>query len=192
MSHGHDSFLEIPRQIPAEEPRAHIGGFEAFSREQYGALLHFLRLRVPNEEDAKDAAQESLMRLMRYRETEPDSAWKPLLYRIAINVVNEQYRRGGVRQATKQISLDNLEIPSEDPTQEELIEREQQQAWLRAAVLGLPARCRQVYLLSRMQGMTYTQIARHCDISVKTVEKHMTQALAGLCSKVGSGAADAS
>lgn len=192
MAHGHDSFMEMPRVFPVEEePRVQTRDFEAFSREHYSGVLHYLRLRLRNEEDAKDAAQESLMRLMRYRDTEPDSAWKPLLYRIAINVVNEQHRRGNVRQVTKQVSLDDLELVSEEPTQEDLVEREQQQAWLRAAILSLPGRCRQVYLLSRMQGMTYAQIARHCEISVKTVEKHMTHALGALCAKVGSGDADA-
>ena len=193
MAHGFDSFLEMPRDLPVREEELHgrMRSFEMFSRAHYGGLLHFLRLRVANEEDAKDAAQESLMRLMRYRETEPDASWKPLLYRIAINVANEQFRRGSVRRVSRQVSLDDVELASAEPTQEELIDREQQQAWLRDAVMSLPIRCRQVYLLSRMQGMTYAQIASHCDISVKTVEKHMTKALAVLCSRVGSGNADA-
>lgn len=165
--------------------------FEAFSRKQYGSLLQFLRMRMPNEEDAKDAAQESLMRLLRYRESEPAASWKPLLYRIAINVVSEQYRRSSARHATKHVSLEGLELPSQAPLQEELIAQEQSQVWLRAAILALPPRCRQVYLLSRMQGMTYPQIAQHCGISVKTVEKHISQALAALCDRAGIGATDA-
>lgn len=106
-------------------------------------------------------------------------------------MVGEQYRRGSVRQVTKHVSLDDLELCSDEPTQEDLVARQQQEALLRAAILSLPTRCRQVYLLSRMQGMTYAQIARHCEISVKTVEKHMTHALAALCDRVGSGAAGA-
>ena len=192
MAHGHDSLLELPRDMPAAEPCAQPHRFDAFSREQYDGLLHFLRLRVSNEEDARDAAQESLMRLMRYRDTEPEAAWKPLLYRIAINVVGEQFRRGAVRQAGKHVALESIELASDEPTQEDLVARAQQEALLREAILSLPPRWRQVYLLSRMQEMTYAQIARHCGISVKTVEKHMTSALAALCSRVGSGAADAS
>jgi RNA polymerase sigma-70 factor (ECF subfamily) len=193
MAHGFDSFLEMPRDLPEGEEASHgrMRSFEAFSREHYSGLLHFLRLRVVNEEDAKDAAQESLMRLMRYRETAPDASWKPLLYRIAINVANEQFRRGSVRRVGRHVSLDDVELASGEPSQEEWIEHEQQQAWLRDANISLKVRCRQVYLLSRMQGMTDAQIANLCDISVKTVEKHMTKALAALCSRVGSGNADA-
>lgn len=192
MAHGHDSLLERTRGGPELESRLQPRRFEAFSRDHYDGLLHFLRLRMANEEDARDAAQESLMRLMRYRDTEPESAWKPLLYRIAINVVGEQFRRGSVRQAGKHVSLDNVELVSDAPSQEDIVARAQQEALLREAILSLPPRWRQVYLLSRMQKMTYAQIARHCGISVKTVEKHMTSALGALCSRVGSGAGDAS
>ncbi|KRE89465.1 hypothetical protein ASG87_03785 [Frateuria sp. Soil773] len=191
MAHRYDDLLEMAREVPANgDMRTH--GFAAFSRLQYGGLLSFLRRRTANEEDARDAAQESMMRLMRYRDTEPEVAWKPLLYRIAINVVGEQYRRGSARQSTHHVPIDDLELVSDEPTQEELVTHAQQEALLRKALLSLPPRWRQVYLLSRMGGMTYAEIATHCGISVKTVEKHMTNALAALCDRVGSGAADAS
>jgi len=48
---------------------------------------------------------------------------------------------------------------------------------VRAAVLRLPPRCREVYLLNRIEDMSYTEIARHCGISVKAVEKHIGKAL---------------
>lgn len=192
MAHGHNNTLQLPRDLPVDGPRAEAPGFEAFSREQYGGLLQFLRRRTPNEEDAKDAAQESLIRLLRYRETKPASAWKPLLYRIATNVIGEQFRRAGARRADRHVPLEGLEIPSEAPAQEDLIEEQQREALLRDAILSLPSRPRQVYLLSRMDGLSYKQIADHCGISVKAVEKRMTQALAILGEWAGSGACNAS
>src|SRR3546814_7301119 len=90
MAHGHDSFLQAPELLSADEdPRDRGRGFEVFLREQQPALLQFLRLRT-SEEDARDIAQESLARLLRYRDNEPAEAWKPLLYRIARNLLNEQ------------------------------------------------------------------------------------------------------
>lgn len=165
--------------------------FDVFFREQHHALLQFLRRRTATEEDAKDAAQESLIRLLRYRESQPASAWKPLLYRIAVNVAGEQFRRARARHAAEHVPLADMDFPSDAPAQEELIAQEQQEAWLRAAILALPPKWRQVYLLSRMQGMTYSQIARYCGISVKTVEKYMSRALATLCERAGVGLGDA-
>src|SRR3546814_13220171 len=70
---------------------------------------------MANEEDARDIAQESLTRLLRYRETEPASSWKPLLYRIATNVMGEQFRRASARQATRHVPLEGMEIASGAP-----------------------------------------------------------------------------
>lgn len=187
MIHGQESLLQIAAGLSVRETGTDARRFEAFSHEQYPALLRFLRLRMRNEEDARDATQESLMRLMRYRDNVPDTDWRPLLYRIAVNVANEWFRRASARHFDKCVPLEDVELVSPEPTQEELIEREQQEALLEAAILALPVRCRQIYLLSRMQGMTYMQIATHCGISVKTVEKHMSQALAILYETVGKG-----
>ncbi len=48
----------------------------------------------------------------------------------------------------------------------------------------LPPKCRQVFLLSRVRRMTYGEIARHCGISRKMVEKHVSHALAVCMEKV--------
>ncbi len=57
---------------------------------------------------------------------------------------------------------------------------------LRQALFKLPERAREVYLLNRITGMSYTQIARHCGITAKTVEKHIARALQGLRQELGS------
>ena len=48
----------------------------------------------------------------------------------------------------------------------------------------LPPKCRQVFLLSRVRRMTYGEIAQHCGISRKMVEKHVSHALAVCMQKV--------
>lgn len=45
------------------------------------------------------------------------------------------------------------------------------------AIESLPTHCRQVYTMSRQQELTYKEIARVLDISVKTVETQMGRAL---------------
>ena len=45
------------------------------------------------------------------------------------------------------------------------------------AIAQLPQKCREVFLLSRQEGLTYKEIAQHMNISVKTVENQLSKAL---------------
>lgn len=168
----------------SEEPRDRVHSFDAFSREQQPALLHFLRLRT-HEEDARDIAQESLARLLRYRDSEPVEAWRPLLYRIARNLLHEQWRRAQSHREQHNVPVEAVELPDPAPPPDLAIQQAQQQAWLREAMLSLPPRCRQVFVLVRIDGLSQGEVARRCGISVKTVEKHLAVALTALCDKAG-------
>ena len=58
-----------------------------------------------------------------------------------------------------------------------MLETEELYALIRAAVLDLPARCREVFTLSRDESLTNKEIADRLGISVKTVEAQITTAL---------------
>ncbi len=44
---------------------------------------------------------------------------------------------------------------------------------LESAIRGLPEKCREVFMLSKLEGLTYDEIAQVRNLSVKTVEKHI-------------------
>lgn len=154
--------------------------FEGFLREQRVALVHFLRRRMPTEDDAQDATQESMTRMLRYGKSEPASSWKPLLYRIATNIACDQARVRSSHCTVNHVSIDADELPSGEPGADDMIAEEQELALLEKAIMELPLKCRQVFLLHRMEGKTYVEIARSFGISEKMVEKHISKALARL------------
>jgi RNA polymerase sigma-70 factor (ECF subfamily) len=168
--------------VQAGPPR---DGFDAFVRVNQPQLVAFLRRRVPDC-DAQDAAQETMVRLMRYR-AQPDEQLRSLMYRIGLNVLNDRGRRDASRQAHAHVSLGEefLSLPSLEPAQDERLGRLQAIQALRAAMLRLPPRCREVYLLNRVEEMSYSEIARHCGISVKAVEKNISRALGLLRTHLG-------
>src|SRR3546814_14702039 len=171
MAYGTDSLRERPELLAGEEgPDGRGGGLDGFARGQQPVRLQFLRVRT-SEEDARDIAQESLARLLRYRDSEPAGAWKPLLYRIARNLLNEQWRRGYARRERENVPVDSIELPDPAPLPEIAIQQAQQQAWLREAILSLPPRCRQVFVLVRIDGLSQGEAARLCGISVTTVDR---------------------
>ena len=179
---SNDQLAETVEQDIGPESKA---TFEEFFKEQYQALLLFLRRRSQSAEDAEDAAQESLSRFMRYMRTEPREAWKPILYRIAINVVSDRARRSASHEAAKHVSFDDLELESDQPNAEDEAARAQELVLLRDAILALPPKCQQVYLLKRLKGMSNIEIARHCGISVKMVEKHTANAILHIRHRLG-------
>lgn len=166
--------------------------FDRFLAEQREPLLGFLRHRTRSEADAQDVVQESMVRLLRYRDRQPEEAWKPLLYRIAVNVLHDHARRFNSRcgEGHESLGMEVENLPADEPSMEQRLSDQQELARIRSLILQLPTRCREIYLLNRIEGMSYSEIATHCGISVKAVEKQITKALAALRKGVGAASPD--
>jgi RNA polymerase sigma-70 factor (ECF subfamily) len=143
----------------------------------HNSLLSFLRLRLRVADDAADVAQETWIRMLQYEGSCEVRSPSSLLFRIAINVANDLSRLEQVRHFSDHCSLDGMDLDSGLPTPEREVAAEQELNLLYRKIESLPPRCRQVFLLSRVQCLTYPEIARQCGISVKMVEKHISHAL---------------
>lgn len=82
-----------------------------------------------------------------------------------------------LRDNKKHVALEAVEDRSmshePDPMGTQELERE-----IELALNTMPDKCRQVFELNRAEGLKYAEIAEKLGISVKTVEAHMTKALA--------------
>jgi len=167
-----------------------VGAGEALSvttviRRYHDSLLRFLRHRLRIAEDASDVAQETYIRMMQYEGSRDIQSAPSLLFRIAINVAHDLGRSEKSRRLPDHYPIDDMEIASDQPTPEREVAAAQDLELLYQAIEGLPPKCQKVFLLSRAKRMTYPQIAVHCGISVKMVEKHISHALQICTSKVG-------
>jgi RNA polymerase sigma factor (sigma-70 family) len=147
-------------------------------RSHHSSLMHLLRRRIRVAEDAADVAQEAYIRMLKYEGARNVRFPSSLLFRIAINVAKDRGRADQVRHVSDQCELNELEIDSGVANPERQLAAAQDLAHLYEVIEQLPPKCKKVFLLSRMQEMTYPQIAEHCGISVKMVEKHISHALA--------------
>ena len=180
--------LSAPSPLPcrAPDPAGIPDAFVLFVREERAPLCAFLRMRGVGPDDAEDIAQDCMERLIRYRGHDAE-ALRLLLYRIARNRLADRGRSPHARNHLPLGERDVSEAPhgtSPDPLRQ--AESGQMIALLRQALFKLPERAREVYLLNRITGMSYAQIARHCGITAKTVEKHIARALQGLRKELGS------
>jgi RNA polymerase sigma-70 factor (ECF subfamily) len=82
-------------------------------------------------------------------------------------------------------------VASNDPPHDEQLIRRQFMDQLWRIILTLPERTQEIYVLNRVEGMSYPQVARHCGISVSAVEKHVSRALLALRNGLGEVGPDA-
>lgn len=135
--------------------------------------------------EAEEVVQEVFMYVWERHEIIDETTASPAyLYRAARNGALNRIRRHRVEQRWRgkeaaQASEYADETASRDVEYDELVEAVQQ------AIERLPERCRQVYTLSRQEHLTYREIAETLDVSVKTVEAHMTRAFRRLHEMLG-------
>lgn len=185
-----DGSGEIATGTLHREVRGRTNRFDRFVRGQYSVLLRFLRHHTASLQDAEDVAQESVVKLLRYRDSASASDWQRLLYRIAINAAHDRFRYARQRPVVSLGDGEDDEVASAGSSPDEFAARQQQLARLRRALLQLPPKCQRVCLFRLTRGLTNAEIARCCGISVKMVEKHLARGLAELRKKVGDSTAD--
>ena len=81
-----------------------------------------------------------------------------------------------LRNKSKFPNIENAVIEAID----EITDDDQNQIVLdkvRQQIDKLPPKCREVFILSKVEGLKYKEIAEKLDISTKTIEAHMTKAL---------------
>lgn len=169
---------ETELDLLARIARGDRGAFELLFREHYAALVRFGEGLLRSRELAEDTVQEVLLNLWRQRETvRVDDSVRAYLYRAVRNRALNHIRNERVRrEAVPQLVLESREAEAGDAG---LLETELETA-VRAAVAELPPRCREVFELSRVRGLRYSEIAETLGISIKTVETQMGRALKSL------------
>jgi RNA polymerase sigma factor (sigma-70 family) len=159
--------------------------FAEFVRRHHPELLRYLRMRVRNEADAADLAQECYARLLRYQTDHSAASLQLLLFRIARNLLTDSYRTHEARRTDQHVSIDDVELMEQAPTQFDTVHGQQRLARLKTAVQRLPPRCQAVFVFSRIDGLSNAEIAQKCGISVNAVEKQITKALAACRAVLG-------
>jgi RNA polymerase sigma-70 factor (ECF subfamily) len=180
MSVRSDNVIAELQNVAAGEPLS----VRDLIRRHHASLMHVLRRRMRVPEDANDVAQEAYIRMMQYDGSCEVRFPTSLLFRIAINVAKDQRRADDVRHVGQQCDIDDLQLDSGRADPEREVSAAQDLDSLYEVIEALSPKCRRAFLLSRVQGLTYAQIAEECGISVKMVEKHISNALARCAAKI--------
>jgi RNA polymerase sigma-70 factor (ECF subfamily) len=154
------------------------GAFDAIFRAHYPHLVRMAESVVRERALAEEIAQDVMLELWRRRESlNVEQTFRAYLIRATRNRALNHIRHQ--RIVAREAALAALESPSSPSAEEDLLGVELERA-VRDAIDGLSENCREVFQLSRVNGLKYAEIASTLEISVKTVEKRMGQALSEL------------
>jgi RNA polymerase sigma-70 factor (ECF subfamily) len=148
--------------------------FSSFFKSHAKSLRNYLYYKFGNEDQAEDITQEAFIKLWQNCADVPLEKAKSYLYTIAnnasLNVISHQKV---VLNYAK--SSPNKESTNESP--EFLLEEEQFKSKLLHAIEKLNEKQRVAFLMNRIDGKKYAEIAKELEISVKAVEKRIHLAL---------------
>jgi RNA polymerase sigma-70 factor (ECF subfamily) len=155
--------------------------FEVVFSLYYPRLVYFAKEYVPYE-DAKNLVQDAFVGMWNNKpEFLSEAQLQSFLYTSVKNnclmflrheKVQKHYSKNVIKQKQDQVYISALgEIDTSVFTFQEI------ESIIEQTLSKLPPRCREVFILSRMEGKKNVEVAEELDISVKSVEAQMTKAL---------------
>ena len=150
--------------------------FDAVFRTHYASLVATAERMLRRRDVAEELVQDVMLELWRRRETlVVDDSLRGYLFRATRNRTLNHLRHGAIeKRAEPELIADHEDVK---PGASSAIVEEEIEVAVRRAVAELPPRCREVFELSRVEGLRYAEIATALGISVKTVEAQMGKAL---------------
>jgi RNA polymerase sigma-70 factor (ECF subfamily) len=153
------------------------------------------QLGLRNDDDALDAVQDAMMKLVQSYAARPAEEWRPLFYRILANRIRDMQRRRTVRgriMAWLPVRVDEdeefdpiAEAPSQDAGPAKRLELDEAIGVLETAVAELPSRQQQAFLLRNFEGLDVSETASAMGCSEGSVKTHYFRALESLRSRLG-------
>jgi RNA polymerase sigma-70 factor (ECF subfamily) len=171
------AWMEIVESPVHDEARAQEEALEALV-DQYATTLYRVAFSVlRNQSDAEDAVQEAFLRVLRHRETlgeiRDHRVW---LIRIVWNIVLDRKRRAKTRPETDDISEVARVLPANGLTAEQRAAAAQHHAHVLACVEKLPAREREVMMLSAFEELSSVEIAGVLEVTESSVRSRLFRA----------------
>ena len=155
------------------------------------------QIALRHDQDALDAVQDAMLRLVRRYARRPAAEWPPLFYRILENGIRDMQRRRRTRSGVlawlpwragddEHDQLDPVaQAPDPAPTPAAQVQTAETLQALERAVAALPGRQRQAFLLRSIEGMDVAATAQAMACSEGSVKTHYFRALQFLRGQLG-------
>ena len=154
--------------------KGNIVAFNTLYNEYSNRLYRFAFGYLKSQQEAEEIVQEVFFKIWESRsKLKADLSFKSFLFTIAFNIIKKHFRTK--EQVSKYFtSLSNADI---DVVTSEKITYDSLHQFISELVNRLPERRKAIFIKSRFEGLSIKEIAAEMNISHKTVENQLTEAL---------------
>jgi RNA polymerase sigma factor (sigma-70 family) len=151
------------------------------------ALRAWLRHRRVVDLDIDDIVQETYATLVSMASVEAIRDIRSYTFQTAFSILAMHVRHARVVSIHSTAEIDQLAVAAPDPSPERQVEDRDELRQLAQALASMPAKCREVFILRRVDGLSQRQAAERLGLSEKTLEKHMARGIRHLMDVFGRG-----
>jgi RNA polymerase sigma-70 factor, ECF subfamily len=151
-----------------------LGSLGMLFERHHVALFDFLSRMTGDRTAAEDLTQEVFVRMLKYRRTfRNEGRFETWMFHIARHARADYFRR----RAAVELNDEGIDAATDAPGPAHLVERDEQTALLRRALLQLREDRRELIILARYRGMKHEAIAELLGVDAGTVKVRIHRAL---------------
>lgn len=143
--------------------------------------------KVTAATDVDDIIQETYAKLAMLKEVDHILAPRAYFFQTAFSILLQERRRSRGAPIESGVDLDWVDVETPEPLQDRRLEAREELARVNEAIASLSAKCREVFILRKVQGLSQREIATKLDLSESTVEKHINKGVRKLMDVFGRG-----
>lgn len=170
---GGAGHMGVASQSPVEAPAQ---GLTAAYLSLYGRLKASLTRRTGSAEVAEDLVQDAYLRLAA-KDGVAVATPEAYVWRTVGNLALDYRRGAGVRGLAIEPERLLDAVPDPAPSAERRLTDQARLKQVLAIIPRLPPRCREVFVLRKLEGLDQAEIAARLGVSRNMVEKHLRRAL---------------
>jgi len=148
---------------------------EALFREHNQGLVRFLAARLSSDQEAREVAQEAYVRLLQLDQPQAVGFLRAFLFKTASNIATDHLRRRRLTRAAQAADAFGFGVDHRGP--DDYASGDEEVRIVSACLDELAPRCRQAVLLSRLNGMTSSEIAAQLGVTTRMVRMYIAEAL---------------
>ena len=141
------------------------------------AVRAWLRRSFATAGDVDDIIQETYCRLAALTHIEHIAEPRGYFFQAARSVALEQIRRARVVRIETVSEIEALDLALEDPSAERIVSGRRELERVRTLIAALPERCRRIFEMRKIEGVSQREIARRLGVSENIVENEAVRGL---------------